>query len=339
VRPPTLASPPVNARLDVIGIGNALVDVIAQVDDAFLAGHGLVKGSMALLDAGRALVLREDLGSVLERSGGSAANTLAGVASLGGRGAFVGRVGDDRLGRVFAEDIRSVGVEFHSRPTAGEAPTGCCLVAVTPDAERTMSTLLGAAAELGPDDVDEELVADAEITYLEGYLVEQEPAREAFYKAAVAAHRAGRKVALTLSDSLCVSRFRQEFLELVEGTADLLFANEDELRLLYGTGDAEEALVQAERHCPLVALTRGARGSTVWVEGERHDVPAVPVTRIVDTTGAGDLYAAGFLHGLSRGCDAATCGKLGAIAAGEIITHLGARPETPLDALVGALLA
>jgi sugar/nucleoside kinase (ribokinase family) len=329
----------VHTRFDVVGIGNALVDVIGQVDDAFLDGHGLVKGSMALLDAGRALVLREDLGSAVERSGGSAANTLAGVASLGGRGAFIGSVGDDRLGRVFADDIRSVGVEFRSGPTPAEAPTGCCLIAVTPDAERTMSTLLGAAAELGPDDVDEDLVAAAEITYLEGYLVEQEEARKAFDKAAAAAHRAGRKVALTLSDSLCVGRFRQEFLHLVEGTADLLFANENEIRLLYGTDDAGEALAEAERHCSLVALTRGAKGSTVSAEGQHHDVPAVPVPQVVDTTGAGDLYAAGFLHGLSRGYDPATCGKLGAIAAGEVITHLGARPETPLHELAGALFA
>ncbi|MDP8987969.1 MAG: adenosine kinase [Actinomycetota bacterium] len=327
-----------DARLDVVGIGNALVDVIAQVDDAFLAGYGLVKGSMALLDAGRALVLRDDMGPAVERSGGSAANTLAGVASLGGRGAFIGSVGDDRLGKVFADDIRSVGVEFHSGPTPGEAPTGCCLVAVTPDAERTMSTLLGAAAELGPDDVDEQVVADAAVTYLEGYLVEQNGAREAFYKAAAAAHRSGRKVALTLSDSLCVGRFRGEFLELVGGTVDLVFANEDELRLLYGTDDVDEALAEAERRCSLVALTRGARGSTVVAGGERHDVPAVTVPAVVDTTGAGDLYAAGFLHGLTRGCDAPTCGKLGAVAAAEVITHLGARPETPLDALVATLM-
>lgn len=327
-----------DTRFDVLGIGNALVDVIAQVDDAFLTGHGLVKGSMALLEAGRAVVLREDMGSAVERSGGSAANTLAGVASLGGRGAFIGSVGDDRLGKVFADDIRSVGVEFHSGPTPAEAPTGCCLVAVTPDAERTMSTLLGAAAELGPGDVDEQLVAAAEVTYLEGYLVEEKGAREAFYKAAVAAHRAGRKVALTLSDSMCVGRLRHEFLELVEVTADLLFANEDELRLLYGTDDADRALTEAERWCPLVALTRGARGSTVAAGGERHDVPAVSVSRVVDTTGAGDLYAAGFLHGLSRGCDPVTCGKLGSVAAAEVITHLGARPETPLDTLVGTLL-
>ncbi|MBW3548960.1 MAG: adenosine kinase [Actinobacteria bacterium] len=327
-----------DTRFDVLGIGNALVDVIAQVDDAFLTGHGLVKGSMALLDAGRALVLRDDMGPAVERSGGSAANTLAGVASLGGRGAFIGSVGDDRLGKVFADDIRSVGVEFHSGPTPAQAPTGCCLVAVTPDAERTMSTLLGAAGELGPDDVDEHFVAAAAVTYLEGYLVEQRGAREAFYEAAAAAHRAGRKVALTLSDSMCVGRFRQEFLELVEGTADLLFSNEDELRLLYGTDDADRALAEAERRCSLVALTRGAAGSTVAAAGQRYEVPAVPVAAVVDTTGAGDLYAAGFLSGFTRDRDPATCGLLGAAAAAEVIAHLGARPETDLAALVAPLL-
>ena len=326
------------ADLDVIGIGNALVDVIARVDDAFLVEHGLAKGSMALIDAERAEALHATMGPAVERSGGSAANTLAGLASLGGRGAFIGRVGDDRLGRVFAEDIEATGVRFASGVTSDGRPTGRCLVAVTPDAERTMSTLLGAAAELGPGDVDDELVAGAAVTYLEGYLIEQAGARQAFYKAAGAAHRAGRRVALTLSDSFCVGRSQQEFLALLDSTVDLLFTNEDELRLLFGTDDVEWALVEAERLCPLVALTRGAAGSTVAAAGERHEVPAVPVATVIDTTGAGDLYAAGFLSGFTRDRDPATCGLLGAAAAAEVIAHVGARPETDLAALVVPLL-
>ena len=328
--------------MDVVGIGNALVDVIAPVEEAFLAEQGLAKGSMALVDSERAGRLHRAMGPAVERSGGSAANTLAGLASLGSRAAFIGRVGDDRLGRVFADDIRAVGVGFAPRPGAGAGggaglPTGRCLVAVTPDAERTMSTLLGAAAQLGPDDVDPDVVSAAEVTYLEGYLVEQPGARDAFDMAASIAHRAGRQVALTLSDSFCVGRFRRDFLALVEDTADLLFANEDELRLLYDTDDVDEALGAAERQCRMVALTRGAAGSTVSVGGRRHQIPAVPVPRVVDTTGAGDLYAAGFLHGLTRGADPQTCGRLGAAAAGEVVSHVGARPETALAALVAPL--
>lgn len=324
---------------EVVGIGNALVDVIAHVDDAFLAEHGLVKGSMALVDGERAVALHRSMAPAFERSGGSAANTMAGLASLGSRVAFVGRVGADRLGAVFAADIRATGVDFTSEAADGPTPTGRCLVAVTPDAERTMSTLLGAAADLSPGDVDDDLVGDACLTYLEGYLVEQEQARDAFHRAAEIAHRAGRRVAVTLSDSFCVDRRRREFLTLVEAGADVVFANEDELRLLYATDDADEALSRAERHCPLVVMTRGAAGSTVVDRGRRHDVAAVPVPRVVDTTGAGDLYAAGFLHGLARGWDVTTCARLGAVAAAEVIAHVGARPETSLADLVAPLLA
>jgi sugar/nucleoside kinase (ribokinase family) len=333
----------VTTALDVAGIGNALVDVIARVDDAFLAEHGLAKGSMALIDSARAEQLYEAMGSAVEVSGGSAANTMAGLASLGAKVAFVGRVADDQLGEVFAHDIRAAGVSFEPPPTAagrGSAPTGRCLIAVTPDGQRTMSTLLGASSELGSDDVDVTLLAGAGITYLEGYLFDQEPAREAFHKAAAAAHGAGRRVALTLSDSFCVERFRAEFLEFIEteAGADIVFANEDELRLLYETDDADVALSRVQHHCRLVVMTRGAAGSTVVVEGDRHDVGAEPVARVVDTTGAGDLYAAGFLHGLARGCDPTTCARLGAVVAGEVISHIGARPETSLADLVAPLL-
>ncbi len=328
----------VGGNLDVVGIGNALVDVIARVDDAFVSEHGLVKGSMCLLDAERAESLQRVMGPGVARSGGSAANTLAGLASMGGRGAFIGRVGDDDLGQVFADDVRAAGVAFSTAPAGDGAPTGRCLVAVTPDAERTMSTLLGAAAELGPDDVDESVVASAAVTYLEGYLFEQDRARLAFDRAASAAAGAGRLVALTLSDSWCVDRSQAEFLSFVESSVDLLFANEDELRLLYGTDDADEALARAQRHCQVVALTRGAAGSTVVAGGRRHPVAAEAVTEVVDTTGAGDLYAAGFLYGFTRGYDAPTCGRLGAMAAAEVISHLGARPHTPLAELVAPLL-
>ena len=324
--------------LDVVGIGNALVDVIARVDDAFVAEHGLIKGSMCLLDADRAESLQRAMGTAVERCGGSVANTLAGFASLGGRGAFIGRVGDDRLGRVFADDVRAVGVAFSNAPAGNGVPTGRCLVAVTPDAERTMSTLLGAAAELGPADVDESIVASAAVTYLEGYLFEQDQARQAFDRAAAAAAAAGRLVALTLSDSWCVDRSQAEFLAFVESSVDLLFANEDELRLLYGTDDVDEALGRAQRHCPVVALTRGAAGSTVVVEGRRHPVAAEPVEEVIDTTGAGDLYAAGFLYGFTQGYDPPTCGRLGAMAAAEVISHLGARPQMPLAELVAPVL-
>ena len=325
---------------DVVAIGNALVDVIASGDDSFLAEQGLVKGSMALVQPAEGERLYRAMGPAVEVSGGSAANTMAGLASLGSRAAFIGRVADDQLGQVFTHDLRAAGVAFEPAQVGhGAGPTGRSLIVVSPDAQRTMSTLLGAAAELGPADVDEELVAQAEITYLEGYLFDRPPAREAFEKAVAVAHGAGRRVAVSLSDSFCVARFRDEFLALVDAGADILFANEDELRLLCGTDDSDDALAEAGRHCSLVVMTRGAAGSTVVSDGRRHDVEAVPVARVVDTTGAGDLYAAGFLHGLVRGLDPGVCARLGAVVAGEVIGHMGARPETPLAGLVSPLLA
>ena len=293
---------------------------------------------MALVDGERAAVLYEAMGPAVESSGGSAANTLAGLASLGGRGAFVGRVRDDQLGGVFAHDIRAVGVAFPCAPVAGGAPTGRCLIVVTPDAQRTMSTYLGASSELTPDDVDEEVVAEAAVTYLEGYLFDQQAAKEAFEKAAAVAHAAGRRVALTLSDSFCVQRYASEFRQLVDGVVDVLFANEDELAMLYGT-DPDAALAEAEGRCEIVAMTRGAAGCTIAAAGRRHDVAAAPVARVVDTTGAGDLFAAGFLHGLTTGLDHETSARLGSLAAAEVISHLGARPETDLAALAAPLLA
>ncbi|MCU1378777.1 MAG: adenosine kinase [Acidimicrobiales bacterium] len=324
--------------LDVVGVGNALVDVISLEQDAFIGSHGLVKGAMTLIDTERAEALYGAMGPGIEMSGGSAANTMAGLASLGGHGGFIGRVRDDQLGTVFGHDIRAVGVEFPSVAATSGQPTGRSLIIVTPDGERTMNTYLGAASELQPDDVDEALVARAQVTYLEGYLFDREAAGEAFKKAARAAHDAGRLVALTLSDSFCVERFLGPFRELVTETVDVLFGNDDELRLLYETDDLDAALTEAERHCHVVAVTRGAEGALVSSHKRRMSIAAVPVDRVVDTTGAGDLFAAGFLYGLTRDLDPETCGKLGAVAAAEVISHVGARPETVLAGLAAPLL-
>jgi sugar/nucleoside kinase (ribokinase family) len=270
------------------------------------------------------------MGPAVEVSGGSAANTMAGLASLGARTGFLGRVRDDELGAVFAHDIRAAGVEFPSEPATTGQPTGRCLIVVTPDGERTMNTLLGASSELGPDDVVSDFVTSAKITYLEGYLFDREIAGEAFHKAADAAHASGGKVALTLSDAFCVERFLEPFRTLVADQIDVLFGNADELRLLFGTDDVEAAMTQAEAHCDVVAVTCGADGALLSSQGERRQVPAAPVEHVVDTTGAGDLFAAGFLYGLTQGRDLETCGRLGALAAAEVISHVGARPETPL---------
>jgi sugar/nucleoside kinase (ribokinase family) len=324
--------------LDVVGIGNALVDVITFEPEAFLLEHGLVKGSMELVDGERAVALYGAMGSTTEASGGSAANTLAGLASFGGKGGFIGRVRDDVLGEVFAHDIRAVGVEFPIPPAQSGSPTGRCLIVVTPDAERTMSTLLGAAGELEADDIDETLVGRAQVTYLEGYLFDQSAAGEAFLKAASVSHRAGGRVALTLSDSFCVERFLESFRSLVADQVDVLFANAAELSLLYETDDVFEALDQAGRVCELVAVTRGADGSSIVAGGRRVDVGADAVARVVDTTGAGDLYAAGFLYGLTRGFEIETCGRLASLAAAEVIGHVGARPETVLATMALPLL-
>ncbi|HUF32157.1 MAG TPA: adenosine kinase [Acidimicrobiales bacterium] len=326
------------ASLDVVGVGNAIVDVIAQAEEAFLDAHGLVKGSMALVDTARSAALYDAMGPAVEVSGGSAANTLAGLASLGGTGGFIGRVHADQLGEVFAHDIRSLGVAFPVPPATDGSPTGRCLIVVTPDGERTMSTLLGAAGELGPDDVDEALLASASVTYLEGYLFDKGPAREAFARAAAVAHAAGREVALTLSDSFCVERARSAFRQLVVDEIDVLFANAAEIRLLYETDDLEAAIGQAADTCRTVVVTRSAEGSTVIVGGERHDIEADPVAKVVDTTGAGDLYAAGFLYGHTRGMEPQRCGRLGSMAAAEVISHLGARPVADLADLAAPLL-
>jgi len=326
------------ADLDVVGIGNALVDVLSQAGEDFLAAQGLIKGAMQLVDEPRARQLYAAMGPAVEVSGGSAANTIVGVASFGGRAHYVGKVRDDQLGEVFSHDLRAVGVGYSTPAATSGPPTGRCLIVVTPDAQRTLTTYLGASSHLGPADVDRDLVAGAGILYLEGYLFDPPEAQRAFRAAAGIAHAAGRKVALTLSDPFCVDRHRAAFLELVEHHVDILFANEAEIRSLYAAPDFDAALQQVRRHCAVAALTRSERGSVVVAGDEVHVIDAHPVEAVVDTTGAGDLYAAGFMVGLSRGLDLATCGRLGSLAAGEVISHVGARPQTPLIELVGRFL-
>ncbi|HSD35308.1 MAG TPA: adenosine kinase [Alphaproteobacteria bacterium] len=323
---------------DVVGLGNAIVDVIAHAEDAFLAAEGMAKGAMTLIEAERAETLYARMGPGVESSGGSAANTMAGIASLGGCAAFIGKVKDDQLGAIFAHDIRAAGVAFRTRPARGGAPTARCLIFVTPDAQRTMNTYLGASVELGPEDVDEALIAAAQVTYLEGYLWDRPRAKDAFRKAARIAHEAGRKVALTLSDPFCVERHRAEFQELVRGPVDILFANEAEIRALWQVRDFDAALSATRGLVQIAALTRSEKGSVVLSNGKTESVPAEPVQRVVDTTGAGDLFAAGFLHGLTQGRPPAEAARIGAIAAAEVIAHVGARPERPLKALVAERL-
>jgi sugar/nucleoside kinase (ribokinase family) len=324
-------------QYDVLGIGNAIVDVIARCEDSLLAKHGLAKGAMTLIDENRADTLCAAMGPGLECSGGSAGNTVAGLANLGGKGAYVGRVRDDQLGTIFRHDIRAQGVAFDSAPAASGPSTARCLIFVTQDAQRTMQTYLGACVDLGPDMIDEAAVANAGITYMEGYLWDKPAAKEAFRKAATIAHKHGRKVALTLSDSFCVDRHRADFRGLVDRHCDIVFANEAELLSLYEAKRFDEAVAHLRGHeNRVVAVTRSEKGSVAFKGGEAFAVPAEPVAKIVDTTGAGDLYAAGFLYGLARGKDLAACARLGSICAAEIIAHYGARPETSLKELAAS---
>ena len=323
-----------STRFDVLGIGNAIVDVIARTDDDFLARQDMRKGTMQLIDEPRAASIYDAMGPSVEVAGGSAANTIVGVASLGGRAAFVCKVKDDELGRVFAHDIRAAGVAFATPPASAGPSTARCYVLVTPDGERTMNTYLGAAQDLHPNDIDADAVAAAQIVYLEGYLWDPPHAKEAFVKAAKIAHGAERDVALTLSDAFCVDRYRAEFLALIRGgTVDLVFANERELHSLYQTADFDTALNALRNDARLAVITRSEKGCLVVTREETDVVPANPVERVVDATGAGDLFAAGFLVGLSRGVDYRTAARLGALSAAEVIQHLGARPETSLKDL------
>jgi sugar/nucleoside kinase (ribokinase family) len=322
-----------DARFDVVGIGNALVDVISHAPDSFLDEHGLVKGWMDLIDTERAMHLYQALGSAVQMSGGSAANTMCGVASFGGTAAYLGKVSDDELGQVFGHDLLAVGVQF--RPGAHcDVPTGRCIIVVTPDAERTMNTYLGASSLYAQPDVDDAAVAAGRVLYMEGYLYDRPEAKGAFRHAAAIAHGAGRMVSLTLSDSFCVDRHRDDFLSLVDDDVDLLFGNEAELIALYQTETFDQAVTELRKHCPFAAITVGAKGSIIVTEDELIDVPVVPVRKVIDTTGAGDLYAAGFLHGLTTGRPLPECGQLGSIAAAEVISHVGPRPLVELKTLV-----
>jgi sugar/nucleoside kinase (ribokinase family) len=322
------------AMIDVLGIGNAIVDVIAHADEGFLEREALAKGAMTLIDADRAEELYRKMGPAVESSGGSTANTMAGIASLGGSGAYIGKVRDDLLGEVFRHDLTAQGVRF-STPAATDGPgTARCLILVTSDGQRTMGTYLGACVDLGPCDIDAVLVGSAQVTYLEGYLFDPPQAQLAFREAAAIAHAAGRRVALSLSDPFCVGRHRAAFRELVDGHVDILFANEAEICSLYETSDFAAAAAAVRVHVAIAALTRSAAGSVILADGAEHAVVAAPVPRVVDTTGAGDLYAAGFLYGLTRGIELPTCGAIGSLCAAEIISHVGARPEAALSTLV-----
>jgi sugar/nucleoside kinase (ribokinase family) len=295
-----------------------------------LIENGVEKGGMTLIDTDRATALYSKMGPGVEVSGGSAANTIVGVASLGGKAAYVGKVRDDQLGEVFMHDIRAAGVEYQLSAATDGPPTARCLILVTPDAQRSMNTFLGASTGLTADDIDEDQIAAAKITYLEGYLFDPPAAKEAFYKAASIAHKAGRKVSLTLSDGFCVDRHRDAFRELVESEVDILFANESEIKSLYQVETFDEALQQVRKHTSIAALTRSEKGSVVVAGDEIHVIDPVKVGGIVDSTGAGDLYAAGFLYGTAQGWDLVTCGRLGSLAAGEVISHMGPRPEQNL---------
>ncbi|MGI8840567.1 MAG: adenosine kinase [Caulobacteraceae bacterium] len=324
------------ARHDIAAIGNAIVDVISVADEAFLAREGLAKGSMALIDEARARQLHGRMAPGVETSGGSAANTVAGAASLGAKAAFVGKVADDAVGGVFARDLAAIGASFDTAPLTGGAATGRCLVNVTADGERTMCTFLGAAVALTADDVAPATLQAEKVTYLEGYLFDPPRARRAFAKAAALARGAGRPIALTLSDAFVVERHREALLGFIEGQVDILFANEAELLSLFETADFEAASVAVAGKVEIAAVTRSAKGSIVLAGGERHVVAAFPVERVVDTTGAGDQYAAGFLVAFAAGKPLEACARLGSLAAAEVISHYGPRPQASLRALAAA---
>lgn len=323
-----------SAKYDVLGIGNAIFDVLVRTDEAFLTQQQMTKGSMALIDEARAASIYAAMGPATEMSGGSAANTIVGVAGFGARAAYVGKVKDDQIGRLYTHDIRAAGVAFETPAASGGPATGCSYILVTPDGERTMNTYLGAAQDLTPADIDAEQIAASAMIYLEGYLWDPKNAKEAFVKASKIAHDAGRKVALTLSDSFCVDRYRGEFLELMRnGTVDLVFANESELQSLYQVADFDTALTQFRKDIVLGVVTRSEKGCVVATRDGVTPVPAFPIKQLVDTTGAGDLFAAGFLFGLARGASYTDAGRLGALAAAEVIQHVGARPQASLKQL------
>ncbi len=327
-------------QYDVASLGNAIVDIIASVDDRFLLTHKIAKGTMTLIDEFRAKELlkaladnQQTMSSAREVAGGSAANTMAGLASLGGNGLFLGKVSDDRLGKVFADSMVATGIRFHNGSSKTSASTASSMIAVTPDGQRSMNTFLGACREMVADDVDEEQVAAARVLYIEGYLWDEEKAKEASRKAIAAVKGAGGRIALSLSDPFCVGRFRDEFLHLLDKDVGILFANEDEAKALFQAEDFDGVIAGAKKWGGIAALTRSAKGCVIVEEGMVHEIPAAPVSRVIDTTGAGDQFAAGFLYGLTHDKGLPDCGRLGALAAAEVISHYGARPETSLKDL------
>ncbi len=321
----------------LVTIGNAIVDILAPCSEQFIAEqvqHGMNRGAMNLINAERAIALYDAMGETTQASGGSAGNTIAAYASFGGVGAYIGKVGNDHLGQVFSHDLKSIGVSYNTAPTISGSHTARSMILITPDGERTMNTFLGACVELSPDDIDEDLIAASAVTYLEGYLFDPPLAMEAFYKAAKIAHNAGRKVSLTLSDSFCVGRHREAFKQLVEGHVDILFANEEEIKSLYQVEHFDDVIPVLKDKCEIVAITRSEKGSVI-VRGETiTEIKAEPVEKVVDTTGAGDCYAAGFLYGYTEGMSMAQCGQLGSIAAAEVISHIGPRPLVQLSDLI-----
>jgi len=327
-----------NARFDVTAIGNAIVDVLARADDALLAKHNLAKGAMSLIDTETAERLYGIMGPGTERSGGSAGNTAAVIAGLGGRVAYIGKVAADQLGEVFTHDIRAIGVTYDTPPLEGGLPTARCLIFVTPDAQRTMQTYLGATTQLGPEDVNMDYITSSKVLYLEGYLWDQPRAKQAMRDAAIKAKEAGAKVSLTLSDAFCVARFRDEFIDLAEKHVDILFANESEILSLYQVDRFDDALQHVRKHCEIAALTRSEKGSVVVNGDEVHVIDSEKGVKVVDTTGAGDAYAGGFLYGYTQGYDLSTCGRLGGLMAAEVISHMGPRPEADIKKLASSIV-
>ncbi len=322
------------AEYDLVGIGNALVDVLAPIEDVFLEVHSLEKGAMTLVDTERSSAIYGDMPSAQEVSGGSCGNTMAGFASLGGKAAFIGKVRDDRFGKVFRNDLQALGVDFATMPACSGPATGSCLVLITPDAQRTMCTNLGAASNLMPEDVGKGVIQSAKVVYMEGYLFDPPAAQAAFALAANLAHEAGQKVSITLSDPFCVDRHRHAFQRLVADHTDILFGNEDEVKSLYQADDFDTALQHLRGHCEIACITRGKKGSVILSGHEIYIIDPLPLDSVVDTTGAGDQYAAGFLYGYTQGMDLKRCGQIAAVAATEVIGHIGARPETNLKELV-----
>ncbi len=323
-----------NTKYAIAAVGNALVDVLSQTSEEFIAeqnsAHGMEKGAMTLIDEARAIDLYSQMPDGMETSGGSAANTMAGFASFGGKGAFIGKVADDALGKIFKDDIKSLGVHFNTQPLILGSSTGRCMILVTPDAQRTMNTFLGASVELSPIDIEEEVIRNAQITYLEGYLFDRDHAKQAFIKAAEIAHESGHKIALTLSDPFCVDRHRHDFLQLVENHVDILFANEEEIKSLFMQKDFNDAISAISKHVEIAAVTRSEKGAVIIAGDEKIKIAAAPVEEVIDTTGAGDQFAAGFLYGLTQGKSLEESGRLGALAASEVISHIGPRPEVTL---------